>query len=128
MFVVAFVSVFLFVLSCLIITIVAQPFYAYGTHKDTVINVTNTEVKRYNETDKYLVFSDHGVFENTDSLLYFKFDSSDVQNELMNKGKFKITYYGWRVPFFSIYPNILTASPVKEEKAKSTEKNEVKNE
>ncbi|MFD0933129.1 DUF1523 family protein [Psychroflexus salinarum] len=57
---------------------------------------------------KFLVYGEDEVFENTDSWLYFKFDSADVQNEI-ELGKInKIKVAGWRVPFFSWYRNVIS--------------------
>lgn len=48
-----------------------------------------------------------GVYENTDSLLRMKFNSADVYGQLQNGKTYTCDTYGWRVPFFSIYPNIV---------------------
>jgi hypothetical protein len=78
----------------------------YWTHSTKEVTVTSSMVKPSNGESKYLVYTDAGVFENTDTWYYFKFDSSDVQSKLMQNGKFKVSYYGFRVPFLSKYPNI----------------------
>ena len=59
---------------------------------------------------KYLIFTDTETFENTDSWLALKFNSSDVYGHIQ-KGQacdFQVT--GFRIPFFSSYRNILSAS------------------
>ena len=58
-------------------------------------------------SSKYLVYSDEEVFENTDSWTFFKFNSSDVQNELKAGKEYKVKVAGWRLPFFSSYRNII---------------------
>jgi hypothetical protein len=78
----------------------------WWTHDTERVTVTGTIVKTYGHHQKYLVFTSAGVFENTDTWSYLKFDSSDLQGELMQGGTFDISYYGFRVPFFSKYPNI----------------------
>jgi hypothetical protein len=81
---------------------------AYGTQDTATITVKKTIQKRSGETDRYLVFTEkHGVFENTDSFWLFKFNSSDVQGELGEGKTYDIRYYGWRIGFFSMYPNII---------------------
>jgi hypothetical protein len=57
---------------------------------------------------KFLVYAKAEVFENTDSWLYFKFDSADVQNEIKLQNVNKIKVAGWRVPFFSWYRNVIS--------------------
>lgn len=59
---------------------------------------------------KYLIFAEGETFENTDSWLALKFNSSDVYGYIQ-KGQtcdFRVT--GFRIPFFSSYRNILSAS------------------
>jgi hypothetical protein len=58
-------------------------------------------------TCKYLVFTDKGTYEVTDSVLRGRWNSSDVYGRL-NEGQtytFKVT--GFRMPFFSSYQNII---------------------
>lgn len=63
-----------------------------------------------NISSKYIVFSEEGeVFENTDSILYLKFSSSDVQGSLKIGKEYDIKVAGWRIPFFSAYRNIISA-------------------
>ena len=61
-----------------------------------------------NLESKFLVYTTTEVFENTDSLLYFKFNSSDFQNNLEVGKTYKVRVAGWRIPFFSMYRNIVT--------------------
>ena len=56
---------------------------------------------------RYLVFTDQGVYENTDSFLHFKFGSSDVHNDLEVGKTYNVKTNWYRVPFFSMYQNIL---------------------
>lgn len=56
---------------------------------------------------KYLVFTDQGTFENTDSLLTGKFDSSDVYGRLKEGRTYTLKVAGYRQGFLSMYPNIL---------------------
>lgn len=59
-------------------------------------------------SSKFIVYGENEVFENTDSWLYLKFDSSDIQNGLETGRMYKVKVAGWRVPFFSWYRNIIT--------------------
>jgi hypothetical protein len=79
------------------------------THQTKEVRVIDSVVKNSMNDSKYLVFTDQGVFQNTDTWYYFKFDSSDIQGKIMQGGKFKLSYYGFRVPFFSMYPNLVSA-------------------
>ncbi len=90
-----------------------------GPHLDRdsyTVTVTDKErvVKKNGETSssKYLVFTElqdgqTRVFENTDSFLEMKFNSSDIQGQLQEGGTYEIETYGWRIPMFSMYENIV---------------------
>lgn len=101
----------------IIALICSKIIYVYCTHSSKVVTIKTIDHKVYKDgddvQDKYLIFTEKdGVFENTDSWFYFKWNSSDVQNSFVVGGKFKISYYGWRIPFISSYPNIIKAEKV----------------
>ncbi|WP_126423646.1 DUF1523 family protein [Asticcacaulis excentricus] len=83
----------------------------YWSHGEAVVEVTGTTTKREGGRDVYLVFTTSGTFRNTDSLHYLKFDSSDLQGQLNRPGRYRINYYGFRVPVLSLYRNITRAEP-----------------
>ena len=57
-------------------------------------------------SDKYLVYTDSGTYEITDSLILFRFNSSDVYGRLIVGKTYRADAYGWRVPFLSMYQNL----------------------
>ena len=59
-------------------------------------------------SSKYIISSDKEVFENTDSWTYFKFNSTDLQNKIEEGKTYKVKVVGWRVPFLSMYRNIIS--------------------
>lgn len=55
----------------------------------------------------YLVFTEAGTFEISDAIFgTVRFNSSDVYGRVQEGHVYEITSYGWRLPFFSTYPNI----------------------
>lgn len=72
------------------IAILAIGSCAVAPHLDRdsyTVTVTEKQVKRYDDKDKYLIFTkaqdgSTKVFENTDSLIELKFNSSDVYGKL----------------------------------------------
>lgn len=91
------------------------PTCSYLREDSVVTRINETVVKRYGDEDKYLIFTDAGVFENTDAWYRLKFRSSDLQAKIMElKGEeVEITKYGWRFPPFSWYENIIAVEEVK---------------
>lgn len=82
------------------------------------VTILNKEVKKTSDSYKYLIFTEleNGevrVFENTDSLLRWKFNSSDLYGELKEGGSFIINVYGFRIPLLSMYENIYEVEEVK---------------
>ncbi len=57
--------------------------------------------------EKYLVFTENETFENTDSTLFWKFNSSDVQGQLDRGKSYRVLVAGWRISFLSSYRNII---------------------
>lgn len=47
------------------------------------------------------------VFENTDSFLFLKFNSADMQQSLKKGNSYRVKVAGWRIPFLSMYRNII---------------------
>lgn len=55
---------------------------------------------------KYMVFTDVGPFENSDSLHLLKFDSASIQARLKVGKCYEVVSYGW--PILSLFRNIKT--------------------
>lgn len=79
----------------------------YGTKETVTITVTDKAVKRYDESDKYIIYTDNETFEITDKLLLGRFNSSDDYGRLKVGETYTVTVNGWRVPFLSWYRNII---------------------
>ena len=94
------------------ISIVCLSVGYYGS--GTTLQVTVTEKERITTgsgdslSSKYLVFTESEVFENTDNLFLLKFNSSDIYRKLEIDETYTVKVYGWRVPFLSLYRNIIS--------------------
>lgn len=93
----------------------SAPHWSRDTYRATV---TDKQIKRYDNKDKYLIFTklEDGsvrVFENTDSTLEMKWNSSDFQAMLEVGKTYDIKTYGWRVPLASSYENVIGVTEVK---------------
>ncbi len=84
--------------------------YHYATVKTQAYCIEDKE--RINtasgSASKYLIYTDIEVLEDTDTWYYLKFDSSDVYNDLKVGNCYNLKVYGWRVPLFSWYKNIVS--------------------
>lgn len=77
--------------------------------------VEDKAIKRYDKDDKYLIYTDNGTYEITDSLTYWRWDSSDLYGEIKVGKTYRAKVYGWRIPFLSSYKNIVSVKEVKSE-------------
>ncbi len=85
----------------------------------TLEGVTISDKQISTETDKdtgkvvstYLIYTNQGVFRNDDARWFLKFDSSDFYGNLEKGKTYDLKVYGWRIPFFSMYPNIVRMKP-----------------
>ncbi len=101
--------------SLLLMTVV----YLYSPKYD-VVKIKGTEVKRTNKDtsantqskDVYYIYSIKGesplVLRNEDALIYFKFNSADIQTLAQDlEGQLaQIKHYGFRSTWFSVFPNV----------------------
>ena len=89
------------------ILVLGFPVSYYLSSEDIEITVTKTERINQGEESKYLVYTENETFENTDSWLYLKFDSSDLYGQMKSDQTYKVKVAGWRWKFFSSYRNIV---------------------
>ena len=95
----------------IVLALFVSPIIAYSTVEYVEATITDKEriVSRSGDSvnSKYLVFTDSEVFENTDTILFWKFNSTDYQNFLTVGDTFVLKVNGFRIPLFSSYRNIL---------------------
>ena len=78
----------------------------YTGNENKVIHIKKvTTISNGGETN-YKIFTKEGVFENTDRFFIGKFNSSDLQNQLIGERECKVHLMGHRIPFFSMYKDV----------------------
>lgn len=83
-------------------------YYHYGTATTRTLEISHVERVQDGNSSKYLVYTEnHGVHQNTDTIFYWKFRSSDVYNDLVDAKTAECKVYGWRIGILSQYPNIV---------------------
>ena len=107
-----------------VILVLSIGYEAIFSFNDTEYTITVTDKERIYEgsgdtsSSKYLVFGDDEngnslVFENTDCFIRGKWNSSNIQGQLKEGNTYKVTVVGYRVPFFSMYQNIIKIEEIK---------------
>lgn len=82
-------------------------FIEYQNEETVEIVVKDKYIKRYYDSDTYLVVSENNeTYKITDLLFKGKFNSTDLYNQLEIGKKYKITTTGVRLQYFNMYKNI----------------------
>ena len=110
---------FIIIIVVLAIAVIVSVFTSFND-TEYVVTVTDKERVVCGESSSYLVFTEDEqgnvmVFENTDNLLRWKFDSSNIQGQLKAGNTYRITVVGYRVPILSMYQNIIEIEGVENE-------------
>ncbi len=91
---------------------------SYYNEDNVTITVKDKErvVDRSGGEARYLIWSEDGeTFENVDSLIKGKFNSSDVYGQLERGKTYDCKVHGWRNGFWSMYRNIISCSEKNDE-------------
>ncbi len=96
------------VLICILV-----PLYSYFVSDTVVTRITDAQMAKVE--GKFMIATDYKPLVNFDAPYRFKFDSGNIQNEAIRlRGQqVKIWKYGWRIPFFSMYENVVKIEEVK---------------
>ena len=81
--------------------------YSYFVADTVVTRITDAQMTKVD--GKFMIATEYRPFVNYDSKYRLKFNSGTVQNDAIKlRGKMvRIKKYGWRIPIFSVYENIV---------------------
>ena len=101
------------VILAVIVFCILAPLYSYFISDTVVTRITDAQMAKVD--GKFMIATDYRPMINVDASYRFKFNSGTVQNDAIRlKGKqVKIWKYGWRIPFFSMYENVVKIKEVK---------------
>ena len=87
--------------------------YSYFVADTVQTRITDAQMAKVDGI--YMIATEYRPFVNYDAWYRFKFDSGSIQNDAVRlKGKMvKIKKYGWRLPLFSEYENVVKIEEVK---------------
>ena len=88
-------------------------FYSYFVSDSVRTKITDAQMNKVD--GNYMIATEYRPFRNHDARYRFKFDSGTIQNDAIRlKGKeVIIKKYGWRIPLFSEYENVVAIEEVK---------------
>jgi len=94
-------------LAIILLIIVVLMFSEYLNNQEREITVTDKYIKRSGEADIYLIVDENkNTYKITDLFFKFKFNSTDLYNELEKGNTYKVKTSGFRIKILSQYPNI----------------------
>jgi uncharacterized protein DUF1523 len=96
-----------------IVVVVLTILYSYFVSDTIMTKITDAQMTKVD--NRFMVATEDRPFVNYDAKYRFKFNSGTVQNDAIRlKGKVvRIHKYGWRIPFLSMYENIVKVEEVK---------------
>lgn len=82
---------------------------AWASYRSVTATVSHKERVYYPNWRKsyYLIYTDQGVFRNSDNWAFLNFNSSNTYSEIQVGSTYKFSVYGYRSTFFSEYPNVV---------------------
>ncbi len=92
------------------VALILYSYFIPDTIRTRITDAQLTKVDRY-----FMIATEDRPLVNHDAKYRLKFDSGNIQNEAIRlKGKeVRIRKYGWRIPFFSMYENVVSIKEVK---------------
>lgn len=82
--------------------------YALGTVENKIIKLNTKYQFDRNGFTEFMIVDDNGNHYNiNNSFWYWKWDSIEDWHKLEPNNDIVIKYYGWRVPLFGLFPNII---------------------
>lgn len=85
---------------------------SYYSEKTYTVTVTDKDIKNYDSSSKFLVFTktedgETRVFSMEDTLIKGRWNTADDYAEIEVGETYTFTVIGWRIPFLSEYENII---------------------
>lgn len=110
-------------IALVVIAVIAIPVINFSNDHAYTVTITDkervtTQVAEGQTDSKYLIYGEDEngktyVFEDTDTLFRWKFNSSDVFGALKEGETYELTVIGFRVHIFNWYENIIDFKAVK---------------
>jgi hypothetical protein len=98
------------ILIVLLILVYPVTYYSqWDIHQATVTGKERiTKLSKDYDSSYYLVYTDKGTLKIKDSLVLFRFNSSDLYGSIHTDSTYTFRTVGFRSGLFSEYPNIIT--------------------
>lgn len=92
--------------------LVTNMLYAYATRFEKTIKIKETNVFRGKYGVNTIADTDGNLYSVENSWFYLFFNSTELYTRFDTGNTYNITGYGYRIPIFYTYPNIIRAEKV----------------
>lgn len=105
-------------IALVVIAVIAIPVMNFSNDHTYTVTITDKERVTTQSDSKYLIYGEDEngktyVFEDTDTLFRWKFNSSDIYGALKEGKTYELTVIGFRVHILNWYENIVDFKAVK---------------
>lgn len=88
--------------------IIPHAIYTYYTSKENELHIKQKYKYCTNGFTNFMVIDSNGFhYKVNNSLWYFKYNSIEDWSKIESGDTIKIIQYGYRIPYFSMFPNIV---------------------
>lgn len=90
-----------------VVAVILTVLYSYFVADTIMTKITDAQMTKVD--GRFMIATEDRPFVNFDAAYRFKFDSGTVQNDAIRlRGRVvKVKKYGWRLPIFSLYENVV---------------------
>jgi hypothetical protein len=84
--------------------------YSYSTYKVGTIKIHKIYTYTQNSNTQFMIIDENNKHYNiNNSFWYWKWNSIEDWNTLRENDSINIKYYGYRIPFLGVFPNIISS-------------------
>lgn len=120
-FVIGFLLIFLCNVLYCVVTISSETITV--SDKGVIVNSRNNQNKETTVRSDYMIYTTNGqAIKNTNNILFWKWNSDELQAIFHKNKRYKIKTWGIRIPWFGMYKHIISATEIKTNKRKAHRK------
>jgi hypothetical protein len=87
---------------------------SYAKTDSVTVFVKDKESVNTSDGHEYRVYTDVGTFVMKDSFIHPRFDTADEYATLYEGQRYDCEKFGWRIPLFSAFENLINCKPAQE--------------
>lgn len=105
----------MFLIAAILVVVACFNIARLSAVETVTVTVSEKESVAVGGGHEYRIYTDKEVLVNSDEWLKGKWNSADVYNQIHENQTYRMKVYGWRIPFLSMFRNILEVTPVNPE-------------